>query len=418
MDNQQGHTETNTPELNERSAWSYPKSFMVTLLIIAAGILLELLTKNHRIALPQLPFSIYVGVMFACGIVFLYLNYRNSSFIRLLTGVPAAIGAISGYVACLLCFVIIPQKPLSGGLLHDLGLSHIKTSYPFLLAQLYLLIVLGLNIINRFYPIRWKNISFFLSHTGLWIILAAAGLGSGDLKRLNINLLENEKESNIGLTPGDEMDKLPFSIRLLDFTIEEYNPALIILDNEKGGLFTDSPKTHPEAFAGTELHYNHWYIYLTKYIPNAIYSDSGFHATDLPGSYTAAYLEVIDLNLRKKSTGWISVGNLYQEPQFFMLDSSRSVALSSPEPKSFYSRLAITSGSNTTDTIILKVNNPYEIKGWKLYQSSYDLSKGKWSTLSVIEAVNDPWTPVVYTGFAMLFIGAFLMIWTGKTKQQ
>lgn len=417
MDNQQNHIETNNT-LKEGNPRCYRKSLTVTLLIIALGILLELLTKNHRIALPQLPFSIYVGVMFACGIVFLYLNYRNSPFIRLLTGVPTAISAIAGYVACLLCFVFIPQKPLSVGILNDLGLSHIKTSYPFLLAQLYLLIVLGINIINRFYPIRWKNISFFLSHTGLWIILAAAGLGSGDLKRLKINLLENEKESSIGLTPGDEMYKLPFSVRLLDFTIEEYNPALIILDNEKGGVLPDSPKPHPEAFVGTELHYNHWYIYLTKYIPNAIYSDSGFHATDLPGSYTAAYLEVIDLNLRKKDTGWISAGNLYQEPQFFMLDSSRSIALSSPEPKGFYSRLAITSDSTSTDTIILKVNNPYEIKGWKLYQSSYDLSKGKWSTLSVIEAVNDPWIPVVYTGFAMLFIGAFLMIWTGKTKQQ
>jgi hypothetical protein len=391
---------------------------MVTLLIIAAGILLELLTKNHRIALPQLPFSIYVGVMFACGIVFLYLNYRNSPFIRFLTGVPAAIGAISGYVACLLCFVIIPQKPLSGGIMHDLGLSHIKTSYPFLLAQLYLLIVLGLNIINRFYPIRWKNISFFLSHTGLWITIAAAGLGSGDLKRLNINLLENEKESNIGLTPGDEMDKLPFSIRLLDFTIDEYNTTLVVLNNEKGGVLSDSPKPYPEAIAGKEFRYNHWYIYLTKYVPNAINTDSGFYSTDLPGSYAAAYLEVIDLNLREKRTGWISVGNLYQEPQFFMLDSAKSIALTSPEPKSFSSRLAIAADSTFSDTIILQANKPYEIKGWKLYQSSYDLSKGKWSTLSVIEAVNDPWIPVVYTGFAMLFIGAFLMIWTGKTKQQ
>lgn len=398
--------------------WSYPKSFMVTLLMIALGILLELLTKNRHISLPQLPFSLYVAIMFACGIVFLYVNYRNSSFIRLLSGIPAAISAICGYMACLLCLAFIPQKPLSAGILHDLGLSHIKTSYPFILVQLHLLTVLGLIIIRRFYPIRWKNISFFISHMGLWITIAAAGLGSGDLKRLDINLLENEKESNVGLTASDEMYKLPFSVRLLDFTIEEYTPALVILNNKKGGVFHDSPKPHPEAIAGTEFRYKHWYVYLTKYLPNAINTDSGFYSTDLPGSYAAAYLEVIDLNLRKKRTGWISVGNLYQEPHFFMLDSERSIALTSPEPKSFSSRLAIAADSTFADTVILQANKPYEIKGWKLYQSSYDLSKGKWSTLSVIEAVNDPWIPVVYTGFVLLFIGAFLMIWTGKNKQQ
>ncbi len=154
-----------------------------------------------------------------------------------------------------------------------------------------------------------------------------------------------------------------------------------------------------------------------KYEPSAILTDSSFQATELPGSYPAAYLEVVNITQKKKYKGWISVGNLYQEPQYFPLDSMNSVALTVPEPKRFYSRLAVTADSAKSDTIILEANKPIEIKGWKLYQSSYDLSKGKWSTLSVLEAVNDPWLPAVYTGMILLFIGAFLMIWTGRYKR-
>jgi len=56
------------------------------------------------------------------------------------------------------------------------------------------------------------------------------------------------------------------------------------------------------------------------------------------------------------------------------------------------------------------------IKGWKIYQVSYDQSKGKWSSLSILEAVNDPWLPAVYTGFFMMMAGAVLLFWLGKTK--
>ena len=40
--------------------------------------------------------------------------------------------------------------------------------------------------------------------------------------------------------------------------------------------------------------------------------------------------------------------------------------------------------------------------GWKLYQVSYDVRKGKWSEYTIIEAVKDPWLPLVYIGFYML----------------
>ena len=51
--------------------------------------------------------------------------------------------------------------------------------------------------------------------------------------------------------------------------------------------------------------------------------------------------------------------------------------------------------------------------GWKLYQVSYDVRKGKWSEYTIIEAVKDPWLPLIYIGFYMLLAGALLLIWQG-----
>lgn len=415
MDTQEEITETQEIELTGKRTWKYRESFIILILLFAVGFLLELITKRQNISLPQLPFSLYVGCVFALGIILLYLNYRSTAFIQWLSGTPAAISAITGYLACILCLGLIQQRSHYSGILHDLGLTHIRISYPFILIQIYLLTILGVATLKRMFPIRWNNIAFFFSHLGLWITLVSAGLGSGDFKRLNINLLENEKDSDVGLSASDEMYKLPFSVKLLDFTIDEYSPSLVIHD-AKGKIRFDSPHPYPVTNKGGVFRYKHWFIYITKYTPNAIFADSIFQGTELPGSYPAAYLEVVDINQKKKYTGWITVGNLYQEPQYLQLDSLHTIALTNPEPKRFFSRLAITVDSTYSDTILLDVNKPFEIKGWKLYQSSYDLSKGKWSTLSVLEAVKDPWLPAFYTGLIMLSIGTCLMIWTRKHK--
>jgi len=62
---------------------------------------------------------------------------------------------------------------------------------------------------------------------------------------------------------------------------------------------------------------------------------------------------------------------------------------------------------------VLEVNKPVNISGWKLYQISYDEKLGSWSKLSVIEAVRDPWLPVVYFGIFLLLTGTLYMLWMG-----
>ena len=95
------------------------------------------------------------------------------------------------------------------------------------------------------------------------------------------------------------------------------------------------------------------------------------------------------------------------------LDNHYFLAMTIPEPEKFSSDIVIMDGVEESP-LTLEVNKPYKHRGWKLYQLSYDERMGKWSQVSVIEAVRDPWLPIVYFGIFLLLAGAMYLFWIGQ----
>lgn len=85
-----------------------------------------------------------------------------------------------------------------------------------------------------------------------------------------------------------------------------------------------------------------------------------------------------------------------------------------PEPKEFSSEITILEKSGKEIQATLEVNKAFNYQGWNIYQTSYDEKMGKWSDLSVVELVKDPWLPFVYFGIFMMLIGALHMFWMGN----
>ncbi len=104
-------------------------------------------------------------------------------------------------------------------------------------------------------------------------------------------------------------------------------------------------------------------------------------------------------------------------PQHLPLDQHNYLVMAFPEPEKYSSDIIIQSQDGTELPITLEVNKPFKYEGWELYQLSYDDTMGKWSRLSVIEAVRDPWLPVVYTGIFLLLAGAVYLFWIGREKK-
>ena len=66
----------------------------------------------------------------------------------------------------------------------------------------------------------------------------------------------------------------------------------------------------------------------------------------------------------------------------------------------------------------IEVNHPISVGGWRIYQVSYDERAGRWSELSVVELISDPWLPVVYTGIFLLIAGGIAFLFQVKGKKE
>ncbi len=88
------------------------------------------------------------------------------------------------------------------------------------------------------------------------------------------------------------------------------------------------------------------------------------------------------------------------------------------EPQRFASEVKVYTQEGTITEGTIEVNRPMEIEGWKIYQLSYDESKGGWSDISVFELVRDPWLPVVYAGIIMMMLGAVCLFVSAQKRKE
>ncbi len=87
-------------------------------------------------------------------------------------------------------------------------------------------------------------------------------------------------------------------------------------------------------------------------------------------------------------------------------------------PKRFASDIVIHTRQGEHIPATVEVNRPVKVKGWRIYQFSYDVDAGAESRLSVLEFVRDPWLPAVYAGIYILLAGAILMFFAPKRKRK
>lgn len=396
-----------------KTAWGYAESFLIAFEILVVGFILEIFMKGRGFAFPPMPYNLILVLGFTLAMVFVYARYKTHPVVKWLTTVPCSVSGISVYALLVLLLGFIPQEGDSHWL-GILGLNHVKSSWPFLLIQIFVLVSLGFVVMRRGYPLRWKNAGFLMNHFGLWLTLLAAGMGSSDLKRVHIELMENGEFSNAAVAQDNSPYTLPFMVKLLDFNIEMYDAKIGVADAVKGEIVEKHGETLPVIHQGFETRLIDWNILVQDYIPNAILTDSGYVAMDKPGTVAAAWVTTRNLVTGDTVSGWISSGSLMFEPVYLDLGRSKFMILTEPEPRKFASRLIFRGSSGKEQPIQLEVNKPHRMEGWKLYQISYDTQMGKYSKTSVLEAVRDPWLPVVYAGILLLLIGAVYMFWLGR----
>jgi hypothetical protein len=394
--------------------WGYIESFFIGFGLMFTGFLIEaFITTNGNIFTIKYPYNVialagYLIVLFIC-----YKWFTTSQVIRWLTKVPASISSIVLITIMVMIMGTVPQVPSTNNFINKFGLNHITTNWAFLLILFQFLTCLGLVSIKRILQFKWDNFGFILNHVGLFLALTAGVLGSGDLQRLSINVYEG-KPSWIATDAERNEVELPFAFYLKDFLIEEYNPKLALVDNSTGSISHNDGKNLYLVEKGETYYFNNFEVTIENYLPNAIRFGMRYEPVNEQGSPPAAYISVKNTENDSIKKAWISSGSFRYPYESLKISEAYSMVMTIPEAKKFSSDIDILTKDGERISTILEVNKAFKYKGWKIYQLSYDDKMGKWSDLSVLELVKDPWLPFIYLGIFMMIAGAIYMFWVGN----
>lgn len=135
-----------------------------------------------------------------------------------------------------------------------------------------------------------------------------------------------------------------------------------------------------------------------------------------PGSAPSAKVKVTNLTDHSDISGWICSGSYVHQPEALKLNDYHSLVMLPAEPRKFSSELIIQTKDGKNIKTTLEVNKPFHIEGWTIYQLGYNTEMGRWSNLSVLDLVRDPWLPVVYLGIFLMMAGAGFLFIFGKPK--
>jgi len=393
--------------------WRYKQSFLIAFLILIIGFLIEILSTGYAIKMPSWPFNLLVLIVLAAYIFGVHFFFK-SKIVKWLSSIPAAISAITVVTFVIMLMGFIPQvrKP---GFADLIGLTDVVKSWPYLLSTVYLLLVLGFTTVKNMKAFNLKNIAFFLNHAGLWIIIAAASLGSADMEKYRMNLVLDRAIFTAEDYNGYQR-QMPFALKLTNFNIDEYPPTLGLLNPKTAQLYLKKGDKLPEVTTKGAFTLGDWELEIKEYLTSARYNDTTYTVSEDVGSAAVVYVKAQNILTDETHEGWVTSGNFKMEPEFLPLDSLHSVGMTIPRPQRFSSDIRVFKKIKDYYDINLEVNKPKSIDGWKAYQTGYNEDYGKWSNLSVIELVKDPWLPVVYIGIFMVMIGGFYMLWMGKSK--
>jgi len=399
--------------------WGYVESFLIGFGLIVTGFFLEVFVTSDNAFTLTYPYNVFFLIGYVSLLFVFFKWFSTSQLVRWLTKVPASISSIVLVTLLVMIMGIIPQVSSENNIINNLGLNHITSNWAFLLILFQFLTCLGLISIKRILQFKWSNFGFILNHVGLFLALIAGILGTGDLQRLSINVYEGQP-SWIATDAQKNDVELPFAFYLNDFLIDEYNPKLALVDNKTGSIVHNDGKNLYLVEKGETYYFNNFEVKINEFLATSGRIGNRYEPVNEIGSPPSAFISVKNTETDSIQSGWISSGSFRYPYESFKMSDDYSMVMTIPEVEKFSSDIDILTKDGERISTILEVNKPFSFNGWEIYQLSYDDKKGKWSDLSVLELVKDPWLPLIYIGIFMMIAGAFYMFWMGNkiTKNQ
>lgn len=407
-----------------KKPWGYREGATIAAGLLLTGILLQGSVGKIDWELLSWPVNIILLLVYIIVLAMVSGLSGRIYLFRWLGSYAAAVTSLAAVVVMTVIMGLIRQTgpQTVSGVAPWLGFSQMLSAWPFALLFTWLITVLGLTAFRHLYPFRWRNIPFLLNHLGLFVAVVAAVLGNADLQRLKMTTVVGKAEWRAYDEAGQQSE-LPLAIELQHFTIDEYPPKLMLIDNGTGKVLPEGKPEHLLLGSGEqEGQLADWRIRVVRQMAEsarvATEDTVKFVAFHSIGATYAVYIEADNRLTGVRREGWVSCGSFLFPYKALRLDEQVSLVMPEREPQRFASDVKLYTQSGRKLEAVIEVNRPLTVEGWKLYQLSYDESKGKWSDISVFELVRDPWLPLVYIGIWMLIAGAVWMFVTASKRKE
>lgn len=402
--------------------WSYKEGAMIGAGLLVIGILLQITVGGIDWSRFAFPVNVVVLAVYIICLVVMHLLRKRVYLFGWLSHYSAAVSALLWVVGMTVIMGLIRQAPSGHASGDILGFSQMISSWPFVLLYFWMVTALGLTILRASFPFKLRRLSFLLNHIGLFIALLTATLGNADMQRLKMTTRMGNAEWRATDDKG-HLTELPLAIELKDFTIDEYPPKLMLIDNETGRALPEKYPEHllleEEVTTGNLLD---WQLTIEQSIPMAASVATAdtlrFNEFHSMGATYAVYLKAVNQKNGITREGWVSCGSFLFPYKALRLDSLTSLVMPEREPQRFASEVMVYTKEGTVTEGIIEVNRPMEVDGWKIYQLSYDETKGRWSDVSIFELVRDPWLPFVYMGIIMMMLGAICLFVNAQKRKE
>ena len=400
--------------------WKLREGIMIGAGLLVTGILLQ--ATVGKIEWDWIAFPVNVIVLAAFLILLGVMNaLRKKVYVfGWLSHYTAAVSSLLWVVVATVLMGLVKQVPSHHAIDAVEGLfTQMLSSWSFVLLYIWMSLSLGMTILRSTFPFHWKKIPFLLNHVGLFIALVAATLGNADMQRLRMTTSLGNTEWRAQDEENQNLVELPLAIELNDFTIDEYPPKLMLIDNATGKVLPEDAPAHvllEEGVSHGDL--LDWELNITQFIPEAasVATEDTLRFTEFRsmGATYAIYLKAKNRKTHETKEGWVSCGSFMFPYKALKLNDRISMVMPEREPQRFASDVTLYTEIGKQESGTIEVNKPYEIDGWKIYQLSYDETKGRWSNISVFELVRDPWLPYVYIGIGMMILGAVCLFTTAQ----
>ena len=349
--------------------WNYKRAFLRCALLLAAGTTLQLLSGDVPVHFLHHPWSTVLAVNYLYLLVLAFSFSGRSRLLRSLWDDRACISSL----AAVLVLVTLS------------GFHRITETWPFILVLFYFMTATGIRAVSEISGIRhlrgchYRHVLRYLArtvvHAGVFLFIFAGIFGGGDKIRCKV--------------------------------VAPAGPKLYVVDTLSGKMSDGFVSADTVGSAG---YADGWRLTADTclFMAGRLPGESGYRAMEHVGAVPAVFVTAVRESDGSSHSGWVSCGSHIFSSETLGLGYGKMVVMPRPEARRFSSEVVIADAGGRRREETIEVNRPAMAGAWRIYQAGYDTSRGRWSTVSVMECVRDSWWIVTCVSLWMLLSGTVL----------